>query len=45
MVIIEPQWNPQVERQAEDRLFHCGQICDVSIYHLGSNAKIEERIL
>ncbi|XP_063709917.1 transcription termination factor 2-like [Culicoides brevitarsis] len=37
-------WNPQIERQAEDRCYRIGQERDVHIYKFRAEGSIEERI-
>jgi SNF2 family DNA or RNA helicase len=37
-------WNPQMERQAEDRVHRIGQTRDVNVYQLLSDGTFEERI-
>lgn len=44
MIIVEPQWNPQTERQAEDRIYRKGQTEDVIIYKLLADDTAESRM-
>lgn len=43
--IVDPWWNPATENQAIDRLHRIGQLRDVTVYRLISEATIEEKIL
>lgn len=44
VVIFDPWWNPQVERQAADRAHRIGQKKTVHIFRLRTKGTIEERI-
>lgn len=43
--ILDPWWNPMVERQATDRAHRIGQTQPVTTYRLVAKATVEERIL
>jgi non-specific serine/threonine protein kinase len=44
VVIFDPWWNPQVERQAVDRTHRIGQKNTVHVYRLRTKGTIEEKI-
>jgi len=44
-ILLEPCYNPQVERQAMDRMWRIGQIHPVKIFRLVTKNSIEERIV
>ena len=44
VIIFDPWWNPQVERQAVDRAHRIGQIKTVNVYRLRTKGTIEEKI-
>ncbi|KAJ4459900.1 putative SWI/SNF chromatin-remodeling complex subunit snf22 [Paratrimastix pyriformis] len=44
-VIYDSDWNPQVDRQAQDRVHRLGQNRPVTVYRLVSQGTCEERIL
>ena len=44
VVIFDPWWNPQVERQAVDRAHRIGQNKTVNVYRLRTKGTIEEKI-
>ena len=44
VVIFDPWWNPQVERQAVDRAHRIGQHKTVNVYRLRTKGTIEEKI-
>lgn len=44
VVIFDPWWNPQVERQAVDRTHRIGQHKTVNVYRLRTKGTIEEKI-
>lgn len=44
VVIFDPWWNPQVERQAVDRAHRIGQKKTVNVYRLRTKGTIEEKI-
>lgn len=43
--IMDPHWNPQIEQQAQDRVYRFGQKKDVKIYKFICEDTIEEKIL
>ncbi|RJQ35659.1 hypothetical protein C4568_00515 [Candidatus Parcubacteria bacterium] len=44
VIIFDPWWNPQVERQAIDRAHRIGQTKSVNVYRLRAKGTIEEKI-
>jgi superfamily II DNA or RNA helicase/uncharacterized Zn finger protein len=44
VIIFDPWWNPQVERQAVDRTHRIGQTKTVNVYRLRTVGTIEEKI-
>lgn len=44
MIIIEPNWNPQLYEQAIDRVYRIGQRQNVVVYRLVTAGTIEEYI-
>lgn len=44
VIMVDPWWNPGVEKQAEDRVYRIGQIRPVFIYHLIMRNSIEQQI-
>ncbi len=44
VVIFDPWWNPQVERQAVDRTHRIGQTKSVHVFRLRTRGTIEEKI-
>ena len=44
VIIFDPWWNPQVERQAIDRAHRIGQTKTVNVYRLRTRGTIEEKI-
>ncbi len=44
VILLDPWWNPAVERQASDRAHRIGQDKPVTIYRLVANGTIESRI-
>lgn len=45
VIFYDCDWNPAVDRQAQDRCHRIGQIRDVTIYKLITQHTIEENIL
>ena len=45
VIIMEPQWNPTFEAQAQDRCHRIGQTRPVTVYRLCSRGSCEESIL
>ena len=45
VIIMEPQWNPTFEAQAQDRCHRIGQKRPVTVYRLCSHGSCEESIL
>ncbi|MBP7134490.1 DEAD/DEAH box helicase, partial [Patescibacteria group bacterium] len=45
VILIDPWWNPQVEKQAMDRAHRIGQTRPVTVYKLVSQQTIEERMI
>ena len=43
--LLDPWWNPAVERQATDRAHRLGQTQQVHVYKLICSESIEERVL
>jgi Superfamily II DNA/RNA helicases, SNF2 family len=43
--LLDPWWNPAVERQAVDRTHRIGQTRVVNVYRLVTSDTVEERIL
>lgn len=44
VIVVDPWWNPSVERQAVDRAHRIGQKRSVSVYRLITTGTIEEKI-
>ncbi len=44
VIIFDPWWNPQVERQAVDRAHRIGQTKSINVYRLRTKGTIEEKI-
>lgn len=44
LFLIDLHWNPQLEMQAQDRIYRVGQRKDVNIYKFMAVGTIEERI-
>lgn len=44
VIIVDPWWNPGVEKQAEDRVYRIGQIRPVFVYRLIIGGSIEQQI-
>lgn len=44
VIIFDPWWNPQVERQAVDRAHRIGQKKSINVYRLRTKGTIEEKI-
>lgn len=44
VIVIDPWWNPSVERQAIDRAHRIGQTRSVNVYRLITTGTIEEKI-
>lgn len=42
VVIVDPNWNPSYDLQAQDRAYRIGQTRDVEVYRLVSQGTIEE---
>lgn len=42
--IMDPHWNPQLEQQAQDRIYRVGQIKPVYMYKILCEETIEESI-
>lgn len=45
VILFDPWWNPQVERQAMDRAHRMGQTKTVNVYKLVTQGTIEEKVL
>ena len=45
VIIFDSDWNPQMDRQAEDRAHRIGQKAEVRVYRLITISKVEEGIL
>ncbi|KAL7034574.1 hypothetical protein ACKWTF_008009 [Chironomus riparius] len=45
LFILDPHWNPQIEQQAQDRIYRFGQTKNVKIYKFICEDTIEEKIL
>lgn len=45
VIILEPFWNPYVEKQAQDRVHRISQIKEVHIYRLLVKNTVEDRIM
>lgn len=43
-IMVNPWWNPGVEKQAEDRIYRIGQVRPVFVYHLIMHNSIEQQI-
>lgn len=44
IIIMDPHWNPQLELQAQDRIYRVGQTKTVHIYKVLCEETIEQRI-
>ncbi|XP_004345277.1 stretch responsive protein [Capsaspora owczarzaki ATCC 30864] len=44
VIVFDPSWNPASDMQAQDRAFRIGQLRDVAVNRLMSQASIEEQI-
>lgn len=44
VVLYEPCWNPQVEKQAQDRVHRIGQRHPVTVHRLITSRTVEERV-
>lgn len=42
VVVVDPNWNPAYDLQAQDRAYRIGQTRDVEVFRLVSNGTIEE---
>lgn len=42
IVVVDPNWNPAYDLQAQDRAYRIGQIRDVEVFRLVSSGTIEE---
>jgi hypothetical protein len=42
VVVVDPNWNPSYDLQAQDRAYRIGQIRDVEVFRLISAATVEE---
>ncbi|KAI9845572.1 MAG: hypothetical protein M1837_004669 [Sclerophora amabilis] len=42
VVIVDPNWNPSLDLQAQDRAYRIGQVRDVEVFRLVSAGTIEE---
>ncbi|GAB0094966.1 Transcription termination factor 2 [Sergentomyia squamirostris] len=45
LFLLDPHWNPQLELQAQDRVYRIGQTKPVTIYKFVTAGSIEERII
>ena len=45
VIIFDSDWNPQMDRQAEDRAHRIGQKSEVRVYRLITISRVEEGIL
>lgn len=45
VIIFDSDWNPQMDRQAEDRAHRIGQKAEVRVYRLITISRVEEGIL
>lgn len=45
LFILDPHWNPQIEQQAQDRIYRFGQNKNVKIFKFICEDTIEEKIL
>lgn len=45
VILYDPWWNPQVERQAMDRAHRIGQAKTVNVYKIVTQGTIEEKVL
>lgn len=45
VIIFDSDWNPQMDKQAEDRAYRIGQRHEVRVYRLITATKVEEGIL
>ncbi|KNE56052.1 hypothetical protein AMAG_01895 [Allomyces macrogynus ATCC 38327] len=43
--LVEPWWNPQIERQAIDRIYRIGQTRPVTVVRFAMENSVEERVL
>lgn len=44
VIMVDPWWNPGVEKQAEDRVYRIGQVRPVFVYYLIMHNSIEQQI-
>lgn len=44
LFLVDLHWNPQLEMQAQDRIYRVGQSKDVNVYKFMTLETIEERI-
>lgn len=44
VIIFDPNWNPTIDLQAQDRAYRIGQLRDVHVYRLITSGTIEENI-
>lgn len=44
IIIMDPHWNPQLELQAQDRIYRVGQTKPVRMYKVLCEETIEQRI-
>lgn len=44
LFMMSVHWNPQLEKQAEDRIYRVSQVKPVTIYKFRATGTIEERI-
>ncbi|KAL9031679.1 MAG: hypothetical protein Q9196_000312 [Gyalolechia fulgens] len=42
VVVVDPNWNPAIDLQAQDRAYRIGQVRDVEVFRLVSAGTIEE---
>ncbi|KAF2765614.1 hypothetical protein EJ03DRAFT_330780 [Teratosphaeria nubilosa] len=42
VVVVDPNWNPAYDLQAQDRAYRIGQLRDVEVYRLVSKGTVEE---
>lgn len=44
LILLDLHWNPQLEMQAQDRIYRVGQKKDITVYKLMAVDTIEDRI-